>query len=101
MNQVTIVVEFEVKPEHRSQFIELTRGHARRSRDDGCLQFDVMLPNGDDEHVIFGRKVAGPGGVGRTRERADARRYLSGLDRRSQGRTRRAGRLRSGAVRVD
>ena len=28
---VMIVVEFEVKPEHRSQFIELMRGHARRS----------------------------------------------------------------------
>src|SRR5437764_2411508 len=42
MSQVMIVVEFEVKPEHRSQFIELMRGHAERSRrDDGCLQFDL------------------------------------------------------------
>ena len=33
------------------------RGHARRSRgDDGCLQFDVMLPNGDDEHVFLVEK---------------------------------------------
>jgi quinol monooxygenase YgiN len=32
-------------------------GHARRSRgDDGCLQFDVMLPNGDDEHVFLVEK---------------------------------------------
>src|SRR5277367_949587 len=45
MSQVMIVVEFEVKPEHRSQFIDLMRGHAERSRrDDGCLQFDLMLP---------------------------------------------------------
>jgi (4S)-4-hydroxy-5-phosphonooxypentane-2,3-dione isomerase len=54
MSQVMIVVEFEVKPEHRTQFIELMRGHARRSRsDDGCLQFDIMLPNSDEQHVYL------------------------------------------------
>jgi (4S)-4-hydroxy-5-phosphonooxypentane-2,3-dione isomerase len=54
MSQVMIVVEFEVKPEHRSQFIELMRGHAQRSRgDDGCLQFDLMLPNDDERHVFL------------------------------------------------
>ena len=53
MSQVMIVVEFEVKPEHRSQFIDLMRGHAERSRrDDGCLQFDLMLPKDDDKHVF-------------------------------------------------
>jgi quinol monooxygenase YgiN len=31
MSQVMIVVEFETKPEHRSQFIDLMRGHAERS----------------------------------------------------------------------
>src|ERR1700704_2442794 len=51
MSQVMIVVEFEVKPEHRSQFIDLMRGHTERSRrDDGCLQFDLMLPKDDDKH---------------------------------------------------
>jgi quinol monooxygenase YgiN len=57
MSQVMIVVEFEVKPANRAQFIELMRGHARRSRgDDGCLQFDVMLPKGDDAHVFLVEK---------------------------------------------
>jgi hypothetical protein len=57
MSQVMIVVEFEVKPEHRSQFIELMRGHAQRSRrDDGCLQFDLMLPKDDDKHVFLVEK---------------------------------------------
>ena len=57
MSQVMIVVEFEVKPEYRSQFIELMRGHARRSRgDDGCLQFDLMLPRDDDRHVFLVEK---------------------------------------------
>jgi quinol monooxygenase YgiN len=54
MNEVMIVVEFEVKPEYRSRFIELRRGNARRSRgEDGCLQFDVMLPRDDDAHVFL------------------------------------------------
>jgi quinol monooxygenase YgiN len=57
MTQVMIVVEFDVKPEHRSQFVELMRGHAQRSRgEDGCLQFDVMLPSGDDQHVFLVEK---------------------------------------------
>jgi len=32
MSRIMIVVEFEVKPEHRSAFIELMKGHAQRSR---------------------------------------------------------------------
>ena len=76
MSQV-MIVEFEVKPEHRTQFIELMRGHAQRSRgDDGCLQFDIMLPNGDERACIFDRKMARSGGARRALERADARRHL-------------------------
>jgi (4S)-4-hydroxy-5-phosphonooxypentane-2,3-dione isomerase len=57
MSEVMIVVEFEVKPAHRAQFIDLMKSHARRSRgDDGCLQFDVMLPRGDDAHVFLVEK---------------------------------------------
>ncbi len=54
MSQVMIVVDFEVKPEFRTQFLDLMKGHAQRSRgDDGCLQFDLMLPHGDDRHVFL------------------------------------------------
>ena len=54
MSQVMIVVDFEVKPEHRGQFLELMRAHARRSRgDDGCLQFDLMLPKDDEKHIFL------------------------------------------------
>jgi (4S)-4-hydroxy-5-phosphonooxypentane-2,3-dione isomerase len=57
MSAVMIVVEFEVKPQHRAPFIDLMRAHARRSRgDDGCLQFDVMLPREDDAHVFLVEK---------------------------------------------
>jgi (4S)-4-hydroxy-5-phosphonooxypentane-2,3-dione isomerase len=54
MNRIMIVVEFEVKPEHRSQFIELIKGHAQRSRaEDGCQQFDVLLPQEDQNRVFL------------------------------------------------
>src|ERR1700756_151533 len=54
MSRIMIVVEFEVKPEHRSQFIELIKGHAQRSRaEDGCQQFDVLLPQNDPSRVLL------------------------------------------------
>jgi (4S)-4-hydroxy-5-phosphonooxypentane-2,3-dione isomerase len=54
MNRIMIVVEFEVKPEHRNQFIELIKGHAQRSRaEDGCQQFDVLLPQEDQNRVFL------------------------------------------------
>jgi quinol monooxygenase YgiN len=57
MSQVMIVVEFEVKTEHRHQFLELMRAHAQRSRrDDGCLQFELMLPKDDDRRVFLVEK---------------------------------------------
>jgi quinol monooxygenase YgiN len=54
MSRIMIVVEFEVKPEHRSAFIELMKGHAQRSRaEDGCQQFDVLLPQEDQSRVLL------------------------------------------------
>jgi quinol monooxygenase YgiN len=54
MSRIMIVVEFEVKPEQRSAFIELMTGHARRSRaEDGCQQFDVLLPQEDQNRVFL------------------------------------------------
>jgi (4S)-4-hydroxy-5-phosphonooxypentane-2,3-dione isomerase len=54
MSRIMIVVEFEVKPEHRIAFIELMKGHAQRSRaEDGCQQFDVLLPQEDQSRVLL------------------------------------------------
>jgi quinol monooxygenase YgiN len=54
MSRIMIVVEFEVKPEHRNQFIELLKGHAQRSRtEDGCQQFDVLVPQEDQSRVLL------------------------------------------------
>ena len=54
MSRIMIVVEFEVKPEHRNQLVELVKGHAQRSRaEDGCQQFDVLLPQEDQNRVFL------------------------------------------------
>ena len=52
-----IVVEFEVKPEHRDQLIEALKTQAQTTRtEEGCQQFDVMLPNNDPNHVLLVEK---------------------------------------------
>jgi quinol monooxygenase YgiN len=54
MSRLMIVVEFEVKPEHRSAFVDLIKGHAQRSRaEDGCQQFDVLVPQEDQSRVFL------------------------------------------------
>ena len=54
MSRIMIVVEFQVNPEHRNQFIDLIKGHAQRSRaEDGCQQFDVLLPQEDHNRVML------------------------------------------------
>ena len=54
MSRLMIVVEFEVKPEQRSAFIDLMKGHAQRSRgEDGCQQFDVLLPEEDLNRIFL------------------------------------------------
>src|SRR5277367_4342497 len=54
ISRVTIVVEFEVKPGHRNQLIELIKGHAQRSRGEhGCQQFDMLVPQEDQSRVLL------------------------------------------------
>ncbi|HEY1797030.1 MAG TPA: putative quinol monooxygenase [Stellaceae bacterium] len=54
MSIVMIVVEFDVKPERRNDFVKLMGGHAKLSQaEDGCLQFDVMIPNDSSSKVFF------------------------------------------------
>jgi len=54
MSIVMIVVEFDVKPERRDDFVKLMGGHAALSRaEDGCLQFDVMIPGDSNSSVYF------------------------------------------------
>jgi (4S)-4-hydroxy-5-phosphonooxypentane-2,3-dione isomerase len=51
--RLMIVVEFEVKPENRYQFLEVLKAQAQTTRaEDGCQQYDVMLPNNDPKHVL-------------------------------------------------
>src|SRR5215469_17235195 len=54
MSRLMIVVEFEVKPEHRNDFVVLMKNHARLSQaEDGCQQFEVLLPQNDQSRVFL------------------------------------------------
>ena len=54
MSRLMIVVEFELKPQHAGDFIKLMKSHAELSRaEDGCQQFDVLLPGEDQSRVLL------------------------------------------------
>jgi quinol monooxygenase YgiN len=55
--RLMIVVVFEVKPENRDQFLEVLKAQAQTTRaEEGCQQYDVMLPNNDPKHVLVVEK---------------------------------------------
>ncbi len=55
MSKVALVVEFDVKPEHRQAFEEIIRSHASRTKEaeSGCVQFDVLIPQRDENKVLL------------------------------------------------
>ena len=55
MNRIALVVEFDVKPENRTEFEEIIRSHATRTleAESGCLQFDVLIPHEDNGKVFL------------------------------------------------
>ena len=54
MSRIMIVVEFELKPQHRDDFIKLMKNHAELSRtEDGCHQFDVLQAQEDPNKIFF------------------------------------------------
>jgi (4S)-4-hydroxy-5-phosphonooxypentane-2,3-dione isomerase len=55
MSKVALVVEFDIKPEHRQAFEEIIRYHAKRTleTEEGCVQFDVLIPRNDDNKVFL------------------------------------------------
>lgn len=55
MSKVALVVEFDVKPEHRQAFEEIIRSHASRTKESesGCVQFDVLIPQRDKNKVLL------------------------------------------------
>ena len=54
MSRIMIVVEFELKPQHRDDFIKLMKSHAELSRtEDGCQQFNVLQAQEDSNKIFF------------------------------------------------
>jgi quinol monooxygenase YgiN len=45
------------QPENRVQFLEVLKAQAQTTRaEDGCQEYDVMLPNNDSKHVLVVEK---------------------------------------------
>jgi len=55
MSKVAIFVTFDCKPGKVDEFVELVKGHANRclEREPGCVQFDVLMPNGGGSKVML------------------------------------------------
>jgi quinol monooxygenase YgiN len=55
MSKIAIVVEFQVKPGCMEDFLSVIRDHAAGTlqEEDGCLQFDVLLPKEGGDHVLL------------------------------------------------
>lgn len=55
MAKIALIVEFQVKSDHRADFITLLRDHAAGTLADeeGCLQFDLLLPNENGRVFLY------------------------------------------------
>jgi quinol monooxygenase YgiN len=55
MSKIALVVEFNIKVGQREAFLEIMRGHAAGTKQDeeGCLQFDILIPEDDDNKVML------------------------------------------------
>lgn len=55
MSKIAIVVEFQVKPNYREQFLSIICEHATGTlgEEEGCWQFDVLLPHEDGNRVFL------------------------------------------------
>ena len=55
MTKIALIVEFQVKSEHRADFITLMREHAEGTlaEEEGCVQFDLLLPNENGRVFLY------------------------------------------------
>ena len=62
----TLFVTVKIKPGHREEFIEATKGDAQGSNtaEPGCLRFDVLADNNDPNTVYLYEVYENPGSVG-------------------------------------
>ncbi len=50
-----VTVDFQIKPEHVAEFVEIMKKQAANSlrKEDGCLQFDVCQAPGDETRIFL------------------------------------------------
>lgn len=54
MSKIAIIVEFDIKPRRKAEFMELITNHAKRTleTEEGCLVFEILQPE-QLEHKVF------------------------------------------------
>ena len=62
MSKIALVVEFTLRDGVRDEFLEVIRGHAAGTKADeeGCLQFDVLIPEEGENKVMLGTRTTRP-----------------------------------------
>jgi autoinducer 2-degrading protein len=55
MSRVALVVQMDMKPEHRDEFIAIMRKHAENclAVEEGCVYFDVALSRDHDNRLVL------------------------------------------------
>lgn len=55
MSKSGLVVHLEIAPDKLDEFVDIARRHGRRSmeNEEGCLGFEVMIPQDSDNRVIL------------------------------------------------
>lgn len=55
MGQISLVVDYQIKPGQRDNFVKRVRQHGRTclDREPGCLRFDVLVPREDGDRVLL------------------------------------------------
>lgn len=55
MSRVALVVQMDMKPERRDDFIAIMRRHAENclAVEDGCLYFDVAVSRDDENQLVL------------------------------------------------
>jgi quinol monooxygenase YgiN len=65
MSHIALVVEFDVKPEHRGAFEKVLAEHAAGTLQDeeGCVAFKLLIPTKDDGKVFLYEEYTGDDAV--------------------------------------
>ncbi len=78
MDPLVLMVQMQVKPEHREKFMELAleNAEAARSTEPGCQQFDVIVDPEDLNRIAFYEVYDGKKALDKHRQTTHFKKYF-------------------------